>query len=247
MNVLRCHVDVWILSGTREKGLQLTFFQGHLTTKPTRSPLLDIPRPSEREPGWGEPWPTLLERHLPSRLALLVAAHRLADQGRLLQVGRSWFRAFNDLVNTQPGRPWQWSGVRELTLHSASVPASPSTSEPARWTRSVTQVSLTHLLLQVVQAASHPLVQASSAPAPPPTLMPPSHLCPGGRNKVYYKKIFIRPLSQHVLRPNRVAREGVPPHQLCTSPLPPSPSACFYAGPAISMSRTMVRGQLAVT
>ena len=40
-------------------------------------------------------------------------------------------------------------------------------------------------------------------------------------------------ISQHVLRPNRVARKGVPPHQLCTSPLPPSPSACFYAGPAI--------------
>ena len=40
-------------------------------------------------------------------------------------------------------------------------------------------------------------------------------------------------ISQHVLRPNRVARKRVPPHQLCSSPLPPSPSACFYAGPAI--------------
>ena len=118
---------------------------------------------------------------LPIALQIRGASFRWDDLSSELSI-TLWTRSLGAHGNGQEYASLRYTVLQFQPLH-----------QPLNQQGELEQVSSTHLLFQVVQAASHHLVQASSVRALPHTLMPHSHPCPGARNGVFDKKIFIRP------------------------------------------------------
>ena len=176
---------------TREKRIPVNFFS-RATLRPSQPGLLSWTFPDPLSENIVEENPDQLSLSatfrlvshswlLPIALQIRGASFRWDDLSSELSI-TLWTRSLGAHGNGQEYASLRYTVLQFQPLH-----------QPLNQQGELEQVSSTHLLFQVVQAASHHLVQASSARALPHTLMPPSHPCPGARNRVFDKKIFIRP------------------------------------------------------